>query len=52
MSARLNSARNATRTATVLLGDARAVQTGRIGQRLVNRLIGRAARRLLAGVWR
>lgn len=47
-----NRARRATHRATVLLGDAQAVKTGRIGQRVANRLIGRAVARLLRSVWR
>lgn len=34
--------------ATVLLGDAQAIKTGRIA----NRIIGRAVSRLLRSVWR
>lgn len=48
----LNKARRGTRTATVLIGDARALQTGRIGQRIVNRLAGRIVARLMGKVWR
>ena len=39
------------RTARVL-GDAQAVTRGRIGQRLMNRWIGRTAARVLRKVWR
>lgn len=35
-----------------LLGDVQAVRSGRIWQRVVNRLIGRAAGRAMRGVWR
>lgn len=42
----LNRARRATRTATTLLGHARAVQTGRILPRVGNVLLGRLAGRL------
>lgn len=36
----------------VLLGDVRAVQRGRIVERLANRLIGRALGQATRGVWR
>lgn len=49
---KINQARKATHRATVLLGDVRAIQTGRIGQRVVNRVVGRGVSRLLRGVWR
>lgn len=48
----LNRARRATRTATVLLGDARAVQTGRILPRVINRVLGRLVARAMTRVWR
>jgi hypothetical protein len=37
---------------STILGDVRAVQTGRVPQRVTNRLIGRAAGRVLRGLWR
>ncbi len=45
------AARKAAHTASVLLGDVRAVQTGRIGQRIGNRLIGRAISGFMRGKW-
>lgn len=45
-------ARRVAHRTEVALGDVRAVQTGRIGKRVANRLIGRAVSRLLRGVWR
>lgn len=35
-----------------LLGDVRAVQTGRVPQRATNRLIGHVAGRILGKLWR
>lgn len=37
---------------SVLLGDARSVQRGRVGQRITNRVIGRGVSKLMRGVWR
>lgn len=34
------------------LGDARAIQTGRVGQRVTNRIMGRLISRMLRGLWR
>lgn len=36
----------------VALGDVRAVQRGRIGQRVANRVLGRIVGRGLRGLWR
>lgn len=38
--------------ASVVVRDVNAVQRGRIGQRVVNRVAGRAASKLMRGVWR
>lgn len=46
------AARRLAHRTSVLLGDARAVQRGRIGQRITNRIIGRGVSRLMRGVWR
>jgi hypothetical protein len=35
-----------------LLGDVRAVERGRVGQRLWNRSVGRASRRILRRLWK
>ena len=40
------SARSALYTAAKLLGDVRAVQTGRVGRRAYNRALGRSLSRL------
>lgn len=34
------------------LGDARAIQTGRVGERVANRVMGRLISRMLRGLWR
>lgn len=47
-----NTIRRTSRTVTTLAGDAQAVSTGRIGQRVTNRVIGRGMSRLMRGVWR
>ena len=47
----LNRFRRAAYRSARLAGDARAVQTGRIGQRVGNRIIGRAVRRAMRKVW-
>ena len=49
---RVVQARRAAHQTQVLLGDVRAVQTGRYGQRVANRLIGRLLGRLMRGIWR
>lgn len=36
----------------VVLGDVRAVQRGRIGQRIANRFLGRLIGRATRGLWR
>lgn len=46
------TARKVNHRAGVLLGDVRAVQTGRVPQRVANRIIGRLVSRLMRGVWR
>lgn len=48
----LNRARRATHQATVLLGDAQAVASGRVPQRAVNRVAGKALARALLRAWR
>ena len=48
----LNQARRITQKATVLLGDAQAIKTGRIVPRIQNRIIGRLVSRLMRSVWR
>lgn len=45
-------ARRAAHRTEVLLGDVRAIQTGRYGQRIANRVLGRLAGRALRGLWR
>lgn len=45
-------ARRIAHKTSVYLGDVRAVQTGRIPQRLFNRVLGRALSRAMRGVWR
>jgi hypothetical protein len=37
---------------STILGDVQAVRTGRVPQRVTNRIIGRAAGRVLRGLWR
>lgn len=49
---RVVQARRTAHKASVLLGDVRAVQTGRVPQRIVNRVLGRALARAMRGVWR
>jgi hypothetical protein len=44
--------RQALYLAARLMGDAKALQRGRLPQRLHNRLLGRLAARLLAKFWR
>lgn len=34
------------------LGDAQAVKRGRIGQRVVNRTVGRQVNKAMKGIWR
>lgn len=48
----INKARRATHRATVLLGDAQAIKTGRIVPRIANRVMGRLVARLMRKVWR
>lgn len=48
----LTTARQVNRTAGLVLGDAQAVRRGRVGQRVVNRVVGRGLSRLMRGVWR
>jgi len=48
----INKARRATHRATVLLGDAQAIKTGRIGQRVANRVMGKLVARLMRSLWR
>lgn len=48
----INKARRATHRATVLLGDVQAIKTGRIGQRVANRLMGRLVSAIMRGLWR
>jgi hypothetical protein len=38
--------------ASVLARDVNAVQRGRVGQRLVNRVVGRQVNKLTKGLWR
>jgi hypothetical protein len=45
-------ARRAAHRTEVLLGDVRAIQTGRYGQRVANRVTGRLLSRLMRGLWR
>ena len=45
------AARRHVHTLAVLLGDARAVQTGRVPQRIANRIGGRLLARGLRRVW-
>jgi hypothetical protein len=49
---RVVQARRAAFKTSVLLGDVRAVQRGRVPQRIVNRVLGRLIGRALRGVWR
>lgn len=44
--------RRRTYQAARLLGDVQAVRSGRIGQRLLNRLMGRTVAKAMKGVWR
>lgn len=48
---RVAQARKAAHRTEVFLGDVRAIQTGRYGQRLANRLIGRGISSLMRGKW-
>lgn len=45
-------ARRGTYLVSRTLGDVRAAQTGRIGQRIANRIMGRLISRMLRGLWR
>lgn len=38
--------------AAVITRDVNAVKRGRIGQRVVNRVVGRAASKAMRGIWR
>lgn len=49
---RVVRARRAAHRTEVILGDVRAVQRGRIGQRIANRFLGRMIGRLTRGIWR
>lgn len=48
----LTTARKVNRWVGLALGDAQAVRRGRVGQRVVNRVVGRGVSRLMRGVWR
>lgn len=48
---RLNRARSATQRATVILGDLQALNTGKVAQRVGNRVLGRAVGKAMRGVW-
>jgi DNA-binding TFAR19-related protein (PDSD5 family) len=48
---RVVRARRTARAVERLLGDVRAVQTGRVGQRIANRVIGRLLGRLTSRLW-
>ena len=45
------SARRAAHRTSVLLGDVRAVQTGRGVQRVANRVMGRGVAKIMRGKW-
>jgi hypothetical protein len=47
----INSLRRALIKSSVVLGDINAVMRGKIVQRIGNRMIGRAVRKLTRGVW-
>jgi hypothetical protein len=47
-----NKIRKAAHTVEVLAGDAQAVKRGRVGQRVANRLIGKAVGRGARRLWR
>lgn len=47
----LNEFRDALHLAKVLTGDARAVQTGKIGQRVGNRIMGKVVGRAMRRLW-
>lgn len=49
---RVVQARRIAHRSSVLLGDVRAVQRGRILERIVNRLAGRALGRALRPLWK
>lgn len=49
---RVVQARRIAHRTSVLLGDVRAVQTGRVRQRVTNRIMGRLISRTLRGIWR
>ena len=49
---RVVAARRVNHKIGVFLGDVRAVQTGRIGERIANRIIGRLVSKAMRGVWR
>lgn len=40
------------RMGSILLGDVRAVQTGRVKQRVENRIIGRVINKVTKGIWK
>lgn len=48
----MSSIRSLLYTIAALLGDVQAIRRGRIGQRIVNRMVGRAVRSLLRGLMR
>lgn len=48
----LAKTRRRTYQAARIMGDVRAVQSGRIGQRLLNRLMGRMVAKAMRQVWR
>jgi hypothetical protein len=48
----LTTARRVNRAVGLALGDAQAARRGRLGERVVNRLIGKALARAMRGVWR
>lgn len=45
------TARKVAHRTSVLLGDVRAIQTGRVGQRIANRIIGRSISSIMRGKW-
>lgn len=47
----INEIRSALRKTNVFLGDVRALQTGKIGQRIFNRVVGRLAARAMSKIW-
>lgn len=48
---RVAQARNIAHRTEVLLGDVRAIQTGRVPQRVGNRIIGKIVGNALRGKW-